>query len=637
MKPKKITQISFLLFLLFLISFPLSVSFSQTFFAFSLLFSLPSLIKQKKSNSNPFHLLYFPLVFWMAWGIYLGILISSILNWMIEPSLFHSLFLGRGEFWDIWMVFAIPLGIFHTHNRKKFKIIKRILLISFILCLVTGLVSVFSPYRLGKWIQYGFSYPEGERLQHFAGALWGRFTYLPIGLMNTHLTFGGIFSLLGFGVLFEIFRGIQWNWKNSIKIFLSLILMSLSIIVLVLNQSRSIWISVFFLSVLYFLFHLFLKQFKNRNNTNLTKKIFQLSNYRLTFPLIFGFVLIILLFQVLWDHNWLFQRTIQDLKNHKSTENQRYFIYKNSFQVLKQHLVVGIGNNQYSNQQKILANQIIQNKEWLWYELSITPRSHAHHDFLHFWIVGGILTAIVWILFWSLLFQKWFLSVHSNESSIALGVGILFIAGMFQCYQLDDEVALPFYTFVGFLFHKNKTQTLKTTYFSLSLALVSFLTFFSLVIYFFRTNSSPEEIYSPRVEINSSKNENIYRLDGCLTHNFGPPITIRKEPFFLLFEWEGNRNQLPQKIEIEVWDRDTFDQDKFYKAHKREKIKSFSHSMKLKSEWIQINNNLNVQESSEFPGKVRFRDFVVHYKSEDNSDLNLLKVRISRFCEKDIH
>jgi hypothetical protein len=126
-------------------------------------------------------------------------------------------------------------------------------------------------------------------------------------------------------------------------------------------------------------------------------------------------------------------------------------------------------------------------------------------------------------------------------------------------------------------------------------------------------------------------------LDGCLTHNFGPPITIRKEPFFILLEWEGKSNQLPKDIEIEVWDRDSFDQDKFYKAHKREKIKSFSHSMKLKSEWIQINNNLNVQESSEFPGKVRFRDFVVHYKSENNSDLNLLKVRISRFCEKEIH
>jgi hypothetical protein len=90
----------------------------------------------------------------------------------------------------------------------------------------------------------------------------------------------------------------------------------------------------------------------------------------------------------------------------------------------------------------------IKNPE-LYYELSVTPRGHAHNDLLHFFTTGGIFSATLFILFW-LLNIKFFLEAEDEQDSILFsGFLVLFPSGFFQCYFLDDEVTLPFFVFLG--------------------------------------------------------------------------------------------------------------------------------------------------------------------------------------------
>lgn len=642
MKLKKIHKYSFAFFILFLISFTLSVSASQIFFVLSFLTSIPAYLQNHNSDKFSIQMEYFPRVFWASFFIYLGVFLATAIQWSAGSNPIQSFWSSQSELHDVWMIFAIPLGIYHSKSQKDSDLLKRIILVSFLLCLVSGIISLFTPYRLGRFISLGFQYPEGERLQHFAGEFLGRFTYLPIGLMNTHLTFGGIYGILSVSVFFSFLLpriksvlSFQPLWKKII--YLSIILGNslCSIWILIWNQSRSIWISILFILFLFgfykSIYSLYQNKQKNILHFFLRLRILSILSYLLVF-LLLAFTLI----TYFWDKNWLLQRSIRDLTESRTTENQRYFIYKNSFKTLEENWVIGIGNGQFTKVQNEIIHKTLLEKPWLLYELYITPKGHAHNDFLQFWIAGGLISGIAWLFFWGLIFQKWFESIENSQSSLGWGAIVIFISGIFQCYMLDDEVALPFYAFVGLLFREkfdtkitprlntSVSTNIKNTFPFILVICVSFL---SLGIYLYRNSMDSENIFIQKRKVLQEDNKTSYELEGCLTHIYTEKYKIRKEPFWIKVDWPNIAREESSlsniNIEIEILDRDTFDQDKEYKAHNAILLSRLDLEIDKETKWIKIPNS-NVLESDSFPGNVRFRDFRIHFMKR-----NFLKVEPS--------
>ncbi|MCC5814944.1 MAG: O-antigen ligase family protein [Leptospira sp.] len=586
MKPKKTILISRFFFYLFLIGFPLSVSFSQSAFILSAFFFFISL----RGESREEILSVFPKVFIYAFAMYGMIFLTTLLR--NYDSLFDLSFwksLNRGEVSDFWMSLGIPLAIFHIRKATQLYKIPLFLGIGWLLNLLTGLVSVFTPYRLARFIQLGFQYPEGERLQHFAGGVLDVGTYLPIGLMATHLTYGGLLGLLAPGIF--IFFYFQWKERNrnpGLGILLALLFI-VQIFLIFYNQSRSIWVGIVF-----FLLLLIYQNGRSPFSKDWFSFRWKFKNLKWGIAFLLFIGALFFTFSQLYESNWLVRRAVQDVFAKQTTENQRYFILKNSFSMLKNNPLLGIGNNAYATKFKEKSHELIQNHEWLWYELNIVPKGHAHHDFLHFWIVGGLPTAVFFLLFWSavisrgmeiLRFKNWTSTAESDFyntkysvlACLGLGCIVIFPAGFFQCYMLDDEVALPFYTIIGILFgyyqntkmndDQNKTKNAKFS--PKAMILVFSLLSLSLIYWLIRTSAKPEEVHLKKIIWNHNEDHSIVHLDGCLTHNYGETITPKKNPMGIHWEFVRDATEWnpPDRIRVELWDRDSFDQDKLYRAH----------------------------------------------------------------------
>lgn len=614
-------------------------------------------------------------LFISAFLIYFSIFLGSIIRGSQDVGT-KSFWVGfsRGETADFWMSFAIPLAIFQLRffGRRYWE---KTLAWSFGFVLLSGLASIFTPYRLARWISLGFEYPDGERLQHFAGGVLGIGTYLPIGLMNTHLTFGGLIGLLiGGYFLSEPFLGSirgrffsvegKNRWIPGIVFFLfRWALLILSLILVFYNQSRSIWLG------LLFSFGIFLYLIRKKNRTTFPfKKIF---------PLAIITLIIVGLFLAIASQNWLIRRSLVDLTQKKSTENQRYFIWKESFQIWKENPLLGVGNNQFRNAHTQSSERWLKENEWLWYEFFITPRGHAHHDFFHFLSVGGIFSGIFWLAFWFLnlkaSFSQLYGALEKKGTGFSFGIPVLFIAGFFQCFQLDDEVALPFYAISGFVFGLEKKPGAQWGIIRIPL-IFSFLALaLSLVFWYFRTKSDPGQVHEKKIQVlspsgtdyrvkfpsipkykkqfsdedfpktntglvlpNFEKLVPVYRAiyEGCLTHHFGNPIRKRTKPMLIhlrsklsaspLLSFEETKQQSEirektQKMDKEIWiriitrDRDCFDQDQEFRAHQTKPIGEIwkKWDKDLVGDSIISVKTRPDQDSETFPGSVRFRDFQV--------------------------
>lgn len=423
--------VSFLSFGLFLFGFPLSVSISQIFGAITILTSYPLFFLEKESKQI-WKQIQTP--FWIFLGIYILLLLYSILQ-AESYSPFFKKFLKQSESGDFWMLLIFPASFLITSVEKNQKTLRKFLFISATITILLGCISLFSEVRIGKFVANGFKYAPGDRLQHFSGSIGSIKLYLPIGMMNTHLTFGGLLGLFLPGLFMDWIQSFQQkrNFAFGFKTFL----VFAGFIILFFNQSRSVWLGVMYVL---FLLIFFLK--KHLPKISLKTKI------------IAGLVLISIFLSTAYffRNNWLIQRSISQIFQIHNTENQRYYIYKNTIPLLNKHWLIGIGGGNYKNFHWKESLNMIQKEEQLWYELYITPRGHAHNDLLHFIVTGGIFAGILFLLFWGKLFCSFFQNDYNSKNKISMltiGVLSLFPAGFFQCYLLDDEVVLPFFAFCG--------------------------------------------------------------------------------------------------------------------------------------------------------------------------------------------
>ncbi|WP_133124559.1 O-antigen ligase family protein, partial [Leptospira ellisii] len=219
-------------------------------------------------------------------------------------------------------------------SEKNRTVLKRWIFFSAYLLVATGCISLFTEVRLGKFVSNGFKYALGDRLQHFSGNVGPVKLYLPIGMMNTHLTYGGLLGLLLPGLILEWFG--TWNRKKDAFFWFQTVCVAIGLVVLLLNQSRSIWLGIFFLFLCCFL----------HGNRTLRKRLPSVSK-RGKWTAVAILVLILLSSVFLLKDNWLIRRSVSQIFEIHNTENQRYYIYKNTLPIIRENPWFGVGGGNY--------------------------------------------------------------------------------------------------------------------------------------------------------------------------------------------------------------------------------------------------------------------------------------------------
>ncbi|PJZ85927.1 O-antigen ligase family protein [Leptospira harrisiae] len=569
-------KISVVFLYLFFVLSPFSISLCQIFAGASVFFLFLDFLLKKEIPKFETQIL-----FWIL--LYLSFLFTPILTW--EETNWKKVVL-KSEFGDVWMAFLL-LHHSHLSHIEKTKL-KQAVLIGAVFLVLSGLVSLLSPYRLAPFVMDGFQYTEGRRLPHLLVVFLQKLPlYLPIGFQSTHLTYGGLLAIYLPSLFERTFRMIPMVKKERFSRFYTFSLFTFSLIgflLLFLNQSRSIWFGLLFGLVL----------------LSLPKK-FSIKKYLPWIGLgLIGFVFLSFL---LYQNNWLFQRAIDDLFAKRSLENQRVWIHKMNFAILKDSLVLGIGSGNYPRQFVLHATPLIRELPELYYDLSITPKSHAHFDFLHFWILGGVFGGISFFSFLYLI-TKNILKVPKHNL-FYLGFYAIVFAGSFQCFLLDDEVLLPF---LGILCLLPKTNFQKKGLEERPLKKMQSKVFGILVLWIFisamgalylsKTPANDLFIHRARTEHNfpaplpqNSINakgpvalpletkEMYFKLAGCLDKNinFDKDAELRQIPVQFQIHWEDlSSGNLPESMELEIRKRESFDQDKEYKVQAERIVKKES-------------------------------------------------------------
>lgn len=674
---------------LFLLAFPQSVSVSQIFGGLTIATTYPLFFLEEESKRTWKRV---RVPFFLFFGIYILLFVSSLIHADLYSPFFKK-FLKQSEFGDFWMLLIFPAAFLVASKEKNQTVLKRFLFASASIAILLGCISLFSEVRLGKFVSNGFKYAPGDRLQHFSGKIGPIKLYLPIGMMNTHLTFGGLLGLFLPGLFVDWFQSIKK--KKNFVLILKTLLVFAGFIILFFNQSRSVWLGVFVVFVLL----IWKGTFSLRKN---------LPSVSLRTKLITGLTLIVVLFGIgyLFRNNWLIQRSISQIFEVHNTENQRYYIYKNTIPLVKEHWLTGVGGGNYKDSHWKESSQMIEREEQLWYELYITPRGHAHNDLLHFISTGGIFAGILFLLFWGKLFVSFFQKNFDSTTGIpifAIGVLSLFPAGFFQCYLLDDEVVLPFFAFCGiflggrwnslneneiadpnkdvqtqasdsgfpFYLVKENGRILWKTIGSIGIPILLYWLFWIP-----RLNLEPLEVYNRRVrstdlalikevqknilkyesdsEKNSSSNQEgtptraaagltieqaslPFQVEGCLTHLYPNPPRPRKTPFSFTILVSENSLNPPKTATITIVSRDSFDQDQLYWAHGESDLGTISIHLQRGKNEILLSNFLLDTYPKEFPTEVFFRDYRIQYSGyETDKNPDLPKLYFGRVCDTSI-
>lgn len=604
--------VSYVFLWLFLAFSPFSISLSQIFAGLSLFFLFLHQIKNKELPKFPNALL-----FWI--GLYISFLIYPLIEYQ---QIHWKKDIVKSEFGDLWMGFLLLHQTSLTNLQKKN--LQKAVLLGAIFLVLSGLVSLFFHYRLAPYVMDGFRYIEGKRLPHLLAILNGISIYLPIGFQSTHLTYGGLLALYLPSLWEKTFVLFQ---KKKIRIHfwkVSLVFFSFSLLgffLLFLNQSRSIWIG-FLVS--------FILLYQNRKPS--IKKILPW--------LVLGIFFILAILIIFYHSNWIFQRAIDDIFTKRSLENQRIWIHKINFILVRENFLFGIGAGNYGERFIDSAIPIIDQFPELYYDLFITPKSHAHFDFFHDILLGGCFAFFFFLCFlWAICKQ---IESTQNQFLFSIGIFVVLVAGSFQCFLLDDEVLLPFMGLLSILpqlrknrfdFQSKKKDQFGISsitvfpirkYIPISFGMILLWLFSSLTVTYLwsRTDEVDLVIHRTRTKDNfpsplsqlsigvakpvplpPNTKDWYFKLSGCLDKEVNlrtKPIS-RKKPIQLKILWDKEfEKHLPSSIIVEIRKRESFDQDKEYKVHGERVLKTILLPITGKDHLVSVDPREMLQEAPEF-------------------------------------
>ncbi len=418
-----------------------SVSLSQGFLILSFLFGLVHLaVSRNWRELFPDHLL-----FRVSLGLFIWYFIVFAYHTFLDPQNpgTAKMALG-GELKDFFLFFGfLSVGFVSKEDLPK---IFQALLWLLVLLVFTGLIGGFTSVRLSRLISDLYRVSTTYKFTHPLGSISSVPVYISIGLMNTHLTFGGLLQFFsGFATFYFLKSLVQ---KEPKKIFASGILFGLYIIVFLLNQARSSMIGAG-VTVLLGGIHLFFIR-------NELPKSFLAKGTA-------AFIGLIILIGSVLAFSPAGQKVIGPLfGKEKHTDSGRTFIWDSSFPLIQEHPIFGVGPGNYNFAIDQVRTTHSERYPELAYFYEVTQRGHAHNDYIHLATVFGIFATLIYLSLAGLFLFSLFRS-KQNFQNILFFYGILgfFVSGLFQCYFQDDEVVILFWLLIG-LFVKGESIDLES-------------------------------------------------------------------------------------------------------------------------------------------------------------------------------
>jgi O-antigen ligase len=393
----------------------LSISLGQFF----LFLSLIAFFFKDKSGFK------FSPIFFLSIGIFLLYFISAIYHFFQSGT---SLVNKSSELKDIFLFFGFVLIQFTTIEEKQK--LKKSIWILILLLTFTGLASALSPIRLSRYITDLFRESLNYKFSHSYGEIFNIKIHIPIGMMNTHLTFGGLL-LLTFPTSFFILLTAK---KKMIPLLVFLILL----FIFFLNNARSAIIGSF-ASIA---FGLFIYIFEKKKFSKRKIMIFLTS---------LGFIVLILFIGV--KKVPVISKIIKPiLGEEKHTDSGRTFIWHSSLELVKKNIMLGIGPGNFNQEIDSVRRSISSEKSELLFFNEISQKGHAHNDMLHLAVTSGIFTPIFFLLILGFIVSKLTDSrLEFKQRFFYFSLVGFFLAGSFQCYFQDDEVVILFWYLLGLL------------------------------------------------------------------------------------------------------------------------------------------------------------------------------------------
>lgn len=407
----------------------LSVSISQLFLGLSFLLFVMDSERRARIRFYPIVLSTFSL-----FGMYLFSILWNYKDFSMDSS--FLLQIKQSEFKD----FLLFLAFFLTSTLKGEEVgkIKKTFFYLLILISITGFLSIFSIYRFSYLVNSLFRSVTTWKFQHHYGNIGGLDIYLPIGFMNTHLTFGGLLLFFTPFLVFKFFEEIKEKKSLGLKIIEFILLICFFLIVLLNNARSSILGSgmgvLCGIGVILFI----------------QKKISFQKIWKLTI------VPTALLFLVLFSFTLspTMRKTILPLLgSQKHTDSGRTFIWDSTFTILDKNPILGIGPGRYSASIDASRKERSEKNSKLLFFYEVTQRGHAHNDYFHIAAISGIINVFSYLgILYFILLRIQIRAKSGEDPSLFYGLVGFFFAGLFQCYFQDDEVVLVFWYLVGFLF-----------------------------------------------------------------------------------------------------------------------------------------------------------------------------------------
>ncbi|RHX79040.1 O-antigen ligase family protein [Leptospira yasudae] len=436
--PERLRKITLFLFCASIVTIGLSVSLSQGFLVLAFITSLFS-TKTPGFWKEPVILV---CLFFFGWY-----LTDFAIRAFSEQSFrAYAKTAFNAELKDIFLF----IGLILAWNLKKeeFPRILKTLNILFWVLLVTGFVSSFSPIRLSRLISDLYRESANWKFTHPMGHLGGISLFLPIGLMNTHLTFGGLLQFF-FPVPVFLFLKTFFE-KNYKKAALQGLILFVFLYVVFLNNARSSLLGAIFSSLTAFLvLGIIRKELP-------TSKILIFTTGTLSLLLLLGIGL---------SFTQAGQKITDPLfGKEKHTDSGRTFIWDSTFPLIEKNPLTGVGPGNYNRE--IGKSRVEHSERYreLYYFYETTQRGHAHNDYFHLFAVFGLPAIFLFILLGTSLYHKLIFSRLPYEQILYFfGLSGFFFSGLFQCYFQDDEVVILFWILCGLFLRFSKEESDKTT------------------------------------------------------------------------------------------------------------------------------------------------------------------------------
>ena len=443
------------------LGFPVSVSLSQMGGFLALVgWGLMGVGRRQGSEGIPEMPFHMSPVFYPILGLYAVLLVSLLFNGIQSDRAGAFILRGlRTEWKDLFLMPAALWVYSFTRDPRGQRDFLRWMELSIWIMLVGGFLAIFTEFRLSNipyHLLHGWETTAKARFQHVVTTLpplpvLGRVTlFMPVGFMNTHLTYAAQLSFVFPVLLYRVFDPFVQNEKPwpGVSYLKPLGMLLLATIILILNNGRS--------AIAGLLLALAVSLYVS------VRLRWGWKTLRLLVPLL---LLVLLALGVYGVSSKIRNRVDQVVaplvgEKKKHTDYQRAFLWQSVNAIVNENPYLGVGPGAFEEQVQKRTLEYSRHSPPLWYGYSVIQRGHAHNDIWHYLAIGGPGVAGLYLVFFGLLLYT--LTGKGNDSPLhSWKWGLLTIlgGGLLQCYFQDDEVLLPFWLLVGFALRISEKET----------------------------------------------------------------------------------------------------------------------------------------------------------------------------------